>query len=105
MTLWKPTQDRPAMKWLEELPSQSAGAEIGVWRGSFTHKIYRVVQPRVLHLIDPWLFQPQYPRLMFGGKIARSQADMDAIRLMYSEVQGRNPERMVEIRLASEAEE
>ena len=79
MTLWKPTQDRPAMKWLEELPSQSAGAEIGVWRGSFTHKIYRVVQPRILHLIDPWLFQPEYPRLMFGGKIARSQADMDAI--------------------------
>ena len=32
-------------------------------------------------------------------------ADMDAIRLLYRDVKGRNPERMVEIRLAAEAEE
>ena len=32
-------------------------------------------------------------------------SDMDRIRALYAEVQGRNPERMVPVRLSSEGEE
>jgi len=33
----------------------------------------------MLHLIDPWEFQPSFPNRMYGGKKAASQDDMDAI--------------------------
>ena len=79
MEPWKPAEDRPVALWLRELPPHSEGLEIGVWRGAFTNSIYQVVQPRMLHLVDPWLFQPEFPQRMYGGKIARSQADMDEI--------------------------
>ena len=43
---------------LLRLPKNSIGAEIGVWRGSFTQHIRRLVRPVSLHLIDPWVFDP-----------------------------------------------
>ena len=33
----------------------------------------------MLHLIDPWLFDPAYPDYWHGGAIAKSQGDMDRI--------------------------
>lgn len=39
---------------LEILPKNSVGAEIGVYRGDFAQKIFNTVQPKRLHLIDPW---------------------------------------------------
>jgi len=86
MQPWNPPQDRPPAQWLTELPRHSEGAEIGVWRGGFTQLIYSIVQPKVLHLVDPWLFQPEFPQRMYGGKIARSQEDMDTI---FAQVQTR----------------
>jgi hypothetical protein len=44
---------------LSRLPKHSIGAEIGVWRGDFTQEILSVVEPRQLHIIDPWISQPQ----------------------------------------------
>jgi len=68
---------------LEQLPKNAVGAEIGVWRGEFSRHLLDVTRPRELHLIDPWQFQGDYPRRMYGGKVARSQTEMDAI---YEEV-------------------
>jgi hypothetical protein len=34
---------------------------------------------RRLHLVDPWAFQPQYGDSLYGGKVAKSQADMDEV--------------------------
>jgi hypothetical protein len=46
---------------LRRMPKQSVCAEIGVWKGDFSERIIRVVNPRKLYLIDPWIFQPEYP--------------------------------------------
>ena len=55
------------------------GVEIGVWRGEFSQRILELAKPQELHLVDPWIFAPQFPRRMYGGKKAKSQADMDCI--------------------------
>lgn len=74
------------VRLLDKLPKQGVGAEIGVWRGDFSAELLRVTQPKALHLIDPWLFQPEFSERMYGGSVAKSQADMDDI---YNGVQER----------------
>jgi hypothetical protein len=66
---------------LELLPKGVVAAEIGVWRGDFSARILGVTRPTRLHLIDPWRFEGdrRYRRSWYGGAVARSQADMDAI--------------------------
>lgn len=64
---------------LRQMPRSSVCAEIGVWKGEFSERIRRETTPRELHLIDPWTFQSEFPDRMYGGKVAKSQADMDAI--------------------------
>jgi len=67
----------PRLELLKRLPKSSIGAEVGVWRGKFSRKILDVNKPRELHLIDPWEFQGDFPDRMYGGKVAKSQDDMD----------------------------
>ena len=65
-------------QWLlRMLPKGSVGAEIGVFRGSFSGAILREVQPSVLHLIDPWRSAAD-PSLS-GVLYDRPQDQMDAI--------------------------
>lgn len=71
---------------LKILKKHAICAEIGVWKGDFSHQIILHTMPTKLHLIDPWLFQGQYPDRMYGGKVAANQHDMDNI---YGEVQNR----------------
>ncbi len=40
--------------FLKILPKHSVGAELGVFQGKFSEAIIKIVQPRELHLIDPW---------------------------------------------------
>lgn len=61
------------------LPAHSVCAEVGVWKGEFSERILQKSEPEMLHLIDPWEFQPSFPNRMYGGKKAASQDDMDAI--------------------------
>ena len=53
---------------LETLPKGGVGAEIGVWEGDFSHRILEICQPRELHLIDPWLYMPEFSNTGFGKK-------------------------------------
>lgn len=62
---------------LSQMPPQSICAEIGVWKGEFSEHITEIVKPRLLHLVDPWTYQPEFPDRMFGGTVATSQKDMD----------------------------
>ena len=68
-------------EWLlEMMPKNSVCAEIGVFWGEFSRLILKVAEPKMLHLIDPWRYQP-YPSLaqaLYGG-VSGSQERMDKI--------------------------
>lgn len=66
---------------LKMLPTESVGAEIGVWQGDFSAMLLREVRPRLLHLVDPWTFidDSDHAGSWYGGGRAKTQADMDSI--------------------------
>lgn len=43
---------------LEKMPRNSVCAEIGVSQGLFSEQILEAVEPKKLHLIDPWTHEP-----------------------------------------------
>jgi Methyltransferase domain len=72
-------KDQVRAMLLRRMPKNGACVEIGVWKGDFSDLILRLTRPRELHLIDPWAFQPQFPKRMYSGNLASSQEDMDAV--------------------------
>lgn len=66
---------------LEQLPIESVGVEIGVWKGDFSRWILEIVRPRKLLLVDPWAFSlaPCDANTWHGGGAAQGQGDMDEI--------------------------
>ena len=73
----KQTDDRGFL--LEMLPKHSVGAEIGVHLGDFSAQLLATVQPKTLHLIDPWahLTSTVYATAWYGGAAKRGQQEMD----------------------------
>lgn len=55
------------------LPKGSVCAEIGVHEGEFSRRIFDTVEPKRLHLIDPW----KKGEGLFGQQAAREQATLD----------------------------
>ena len=72
---------------LKLMPNHSICAEIGVYKGKFSIKILEKVEPKKLHLIDPWKYQEaeDFQEAAYGGK-AGSQEVMNKI---YSEMKAR----------------
>ena len=64
---------------LEMLPKNSVGAEIGVHTGSFSQRLLMVVNPKELHLIDPWKHESSttYKKAWYGGMVKNGQKEMD----------------------------
>ena len=81
----------PRRRLLNRVPRGAVCAEIGVWKGDFSARILRHTRPRALHLIDPWLFQPDCPEHPYGGRVAGNQADMDRIHQAVEERFGNAP--------------
>jgi Methyltransferase domain len=71
-------------RMLAKLPKGGIAAEIGVWEGKFSEKILQIAQPKELHLIDPWLYQPEFGNTGFGRK--KNETRMDE---MFHEVAAR----------------
>ena len=69
----KTGRTRVRRKLLESLPKGGVVAEIGVWEGGFSEQILEICAPRALHLIDPWLYMPEFPNTGFGR---RKNADL-----------------------------
>jgi hypothetical protein len=55
--------DLPPNEWVENgrakfldqvLPKGGVGAEVGVYKGQFTPLLLEIVEPKKLHIIDPW---------------------------------------------------
>jgi hypothetical protein len=76
-----PRRDRVRGNLLAKMPKGGVAAEIGVWEGNFSERIIALTQPKELHLIDPWLYQPEFSNTGFGRK--KNEARMDE---MYAEV-------------------
>lgn len=67
-------------RWvIDVIPRDARCAEVGVWKGDFSAQVLSLASPRELHLIDPWLFNPAFPKRWYGGAQAANQSDMDAI--------------------------
>jgi hypothetical protein len=64
---------------LRQLPRHSAGAEVGTWRGEFAAEILDIVDPRELHLIDPWAASP-------GLEVTPHRVSQDAMDAIYGSV-------------------
>jgi Methyltransferase domain len=79
LTLRGKRNARNRLRLLREMPKSAVCAEIGVWKGDFSELIRSMTSPRKFHLIDPWEFQSEFPERMYGGSVAKSQADMDRI--------------------------
>ncbi|MDX1414531.1 MAG: class I SAM-dependent methyltransferase [Candidatus Promineifilaceae bacterium] len=63
---------------LDLIPEGSVCAEIGVWRGDFSKKMLKR-KPAKLHLIDPWLYIPDYKDRIYGNTNNNNQERMDRI--------------------------
>ncbi|HIF08442.1 MAG TPA: hypothetical protein EYQ81_00345 [Sneathiellales bacterium] len=61
------------MLLLDRLAKNAVCAEIGVWKGDFSAQILKITAPKQLHLVDPWKFQSQFPRRLYGGAGAANQ--------------------------------
>lgn len=61
-------RDRIRRKLLAGLPKGARVAEVGVWEGAFSRRILEICEPVELHLIDPWLYQPEFANTGFGRK-------------------------------------
>jgi hypothetical protein len=69
-------------EWLlEMMPKRSVCAEIGVFWGEFSRLIVKLVEPKQLHLIDPWKYQGDalFARSNYGSQRGQSQERMDTI--------------------------
>jgi hypothetical protein len=60
---------------LEEMPKNAVVAEIGVWAGDFSQRILDICAPRVLHLVDPWAYQPEFRNTAFGRRKNRDRME------------------------------
>lgn len=61
-------RERVRRRLLENMPKGGRAAEVGVWEGVFSKRILDICEPVELHLIDPWLYQPEFGNTGFGRK-------------------------------------
>ena len=54
---WENLKVTTRQELLMHLPSGGVVCEVGVFQGDFSEDIFRITQPRKLHLIDPWVHQ------------------------------------------------
>jgi hypothetical protein len=81
----QPAED-PREYLLRKMPKESVCAEIGVYKGHFSQWIIHQVNPKRLHLIDPWEHEDEetYQNSWWGG-LEAGQSKMDGI---YEHVRG-----------------
>jgi len=77
-------REKVRARLLGHMPKGAIAAEIGVWEGKFSQKILDLTEPSELHLIDPWLYQPEFGNTGFGRK--KNETRMDE---MFHEVRER----------------
>jgi Methyltransferase domain len=61
-------RERVRGQLLAKMPKGAIVAEIGVWEGNFSQRILEICEPKELHLIDPWMYMPEFGNTGFGRK-------------------------------------
>jgi hypothetical protein len=80
----KSRREQMRARLLGRMPKGGVVAEIGVWQGRFTETTHALTEPLALHLIDPWLYQPEFGNTGFGKK-----KNQHAMQAMYEDVVAR----------------
>jgi len=62
---------------LKIMPQNSICAEIGVFNGEFSQRILNIVNPKELHLIDPWKLDEKLPT--FSPNWKKTQRERDSM--------------------------
>ena len=73
---------KSSRRWLlSRLPRRATCAELGVYKGDFSHLALKMTAPKKLHLVDPWKFEldPAYADSWYGGDQGQNQTNMDDI--------------------------
>lgn len=70
-------KEDPRTHVLSKIQENFICAEIGTWKGEFAQKMIKM-KPKKLHLIDPWLYLPDYGDRCYGS-VNNSQNRMDRI--------------------------
>lgn len=89
---------------LATLPKGARVAEVGVWEGAFSKRILDICEPVELHLIDPWLYQPQFSHTGFGRKKNENLMDVkyqDVVNTFKDDSRVKVHRAMSEVALAS----
>jgi SAM-dependent methyltransferase len=68
-------RERTRRRLLGRMPKGGKAAEIGVWEGGFSSAILELAAPAELHLIDPWLYQPEFAETGFGRSKNKDRMD------------------------------
>lgn len=63
---------------LNKMPPNAICAEIGSWKGDFSHEILKETKPKKLYLVDPYKYVADYEGAWYGGTQG-SQKMMDEI--------------------------
>lgn len=98
---WRWAQDRRRL--LRALPHGTVGAEVGVWKGSFSRQLMEQVKPTELHLVDIWSFRSDFESCIYGGVIAKGQEDMENIYRNVVAAFAEHPEVKIHRALSTEA--
>lgn len=72
------------------LPHNAICAEIGVWRGAFSKKIWDISKPKKLHLIDLWGDTPDLPAHLDVGEKTHFDNMNCVSRLFMKEIKAGN---------------
>lgn len=68
----------PRKDVLAQIPKGCVAVEVGVHEGDYSARILAQIEPKCLHLVDPWMLneQPEYDKAWYGSRT--SQDEMDA---------------------------
>lgn len=73
------------------IPKNSIGAEIGVWHGQFSNQLIQRIEPKMLHLIDPWIWKKGFKGESFKGEKVKNQEVMDTMYKFVCDKYGSKP--------------
>ncbi len=64
-------------------PKNAIGLELGIFRGDLAGNVVRELNPKMYHMIDPWIYRPGWENKEYKGMPI---ADQDFVEWMYEDI-------------------